>query len=163
MARQSEAQGNNAVWVSDSSMVFAVKIDGPGKIGPTAAASRKRSSGAGGISFASALTLDETSSAAAAGGMAPLSPLGSLLTIQEAPDAAAGRSKGVQRAEDLLAGLDELRRGLILGTISPAQLQLLSRNLESHRTTVDDPRLTDILGQIELRVAVELAKLGYAG
>lgn len=141
-------------------MGFAVKIEGTGKIGP--AVSRKRSSGAGGASFASTLKLDDTGPVATTGGAAPLSPLAGLLSLQEAPDATVGRSKGVQRAEDLLAELDGLRRGLILGSISPAQLQRLAQNLDDRRAAAADPRLNDILGEIELRVAVELAKLGYA-
>lgn len=142
-------------------MGYAVKINGTGRIGTPAAASRKRGARTGGPSFESALDLGEAEKAAAAATASPLATVSGLLALQEAPDATRGRSKGVQRAEDMLDQLEDLRRGLILGAIPVAKLQRLAQNLQGRRDTAGDPRLNQILGEIEVRVAVELAKLGY--
>lgn len=40
-----------------------------------------------------------------------------------------------------------------------ARLEALAQLIRAKREQVDDPRLDEILGEIELRAAVELAKL----
>lgn len=84
----------------------------------------------------------------------------SLLALQEVGDAATGRSKGLKRASDLLDHLDEIRYGLLMGGLSKDSLQDLARSVRQQRATVDDPRLAEVLDEIELRAAVELAKYG---
>lgn len=142
-------------------MGYGVKINGSGPVGSTKGAGRRRNTGGAGGGFASALDLDGTESTASLGGTGPISSLSSLLALQETPDATAGPSRGRQRAEDLLAGLEDLRRGLILGSIPVAQLRLLADRLGQRMGNTGDPRLDGIIGEIELRVAVELAKLGF--
>ena len=84
----------------------------------------------------------------------------SLLALQEVGDAATGRSKGLKRASDLLDHLDEIRYGLLMGGLSKDSLQDLARSVRQQRAAVDDPRLAEVLDEIELRAAVELAKYG---
>jgi hypothetical protein len=60
----------------------------------------------------------------------------------------------------LLDRLDELRLGLLGGRLSMAALERLTLLVAENRGKVDDPRLTQILDEIEVRAAVELAKLG---
>jgi hypothetical protein len=43
--------------------------------------------------------------------------------------------------------------------VPTSQLTQLKIQLEQRRENTDDPRLEDLIGHIELRVAVELAKL----
>jgi hypothetical protein len=88
-----------------------------------------------------------------------LNTLDTLLTIQEVPDAAAGRRRAVQRADSLLDRLDELRLGLLAGVLPRERLNELARLAGSARAGFNDPGLTQLLDQIDLRVAVELAKL----
>lgn len=86
-----------------------------------------------------------------------------LLAVQEVGDATAGRSKGLMRAEDMLEALEDLRRGLLMGTVSKAKLESLARLARARRETIDDPHLNAILDEIELRAEVELAKLEFGG
>lgn len=88
-----------------------------------------------------------------------LNPLDALLSIQELPDALAGRRRAVQRGSSLLDRLEELRLGLLAGVVPRERLQQLAELAQSARDGVDDPRLADLLDEIDLRVAVELAKL----
>lgn len=142
-------------------MGYGVKINGSGPVGATAGAGRRRNASGSGGGFARALDLEAPENTAQLAGSGPISALGSLLSLQESPDATAGPSRGRQRAEDLLAGLEDLRRGLILGSIPVQQLRLLADRLGQHMGNTGDPRLDGIIGEIELRVAVELAKLGF--
>lgn len=95
---------------------------------------------------------------AATPGAAPLTALSSLLAIQEVPDATVGRKRAVLRGDDLLDELKALQLGLVQGWVSESQLRNLSRMLDQPRPAIDDPELSKVLDDIELRAAVELAK-----
>lgn len=90
-----------------------------------------------------------------------VSSLSVVLAVQEMPDAATGRAK--QRARDrglkMLDFLEEIRVGLLMGMIPKERLEQLAQMVRAKRELVDDPGLTAILDEIELRAAVELAKL----
>ena len=58
----------------------------------------------------------------------------------------------------MLDGLDEIRTGLLLGSIPAEKLERLASVTAEGRRTVDDPKLVSILSDIELRARVELAK-----
>lgn len=94
------------------------------------------------------------------GGSSNVSSLDSLLAVQEAESAIERRAKARRRAGVLLDGLDQIREGLLTGQISPDRLNTLAGTIAAERESVDDPMLEGILGEIELRVHVELAKLG---
>lgn len=135
-----------------------MKITGPGSI----RASNTRPAGKGarnaGASFADHLEID-VEPAAPAAGPAPLAPVDGLLGLQEVPDPLAERRKVVARGEDLLDRLDEIRHGLLLGTISESRLEELAVLLRQRTDAAHDPGLAATLAEIELRVAVELAKI----
>ena len=71
----------------------------------------------------------------------------------------SGCGRARQRAEDMLARLEELRTGLVTGTVSRARLVELAQMARAKREPGADPRLLAIVGEIELRAEVELAKL----
>lgn len=112
---------------------------------------------ASGEKFAAALSGDAPAAPAAA---APgLTAVDALLVAQELPDPLAGRRRAVHRGNALLDRLEELRLGLLAGILSRERLDELTRLAGTVRETVDDPRLGEVLDEIDLRVAVELAKL----
>ena len=96
-------------------------------------------------------------------GMADVS---TVLALQEAPDATT-RNRSRQRAKErgnlMLDHLEELRMGLLLGTIPLAKLETLAQLVRAKREQIDDPKLLAILDEIELRAAVELAKFSRPG
>ena len=65
----------------------------------------------------------------------------------------------MKRGQTLLEKLEEIRDGLLMGYISRDRLIEISRQVKDNRYQSDDPRLQEILSEIELRVEVELAKL----
>ena len=138
-----------------------MKIDPTGPQRPT---SIRRAGGAGGArsdGFAKALAENATASSVSGGG--PIGALGAMLALQEVPDATDPRGRARRRGEQMLDLLDRLRLGLLTGAIPQSQLAHLAELVRNQRAQVDDPRLAEILDEIELRAAVELAKLARPG
>lgn len=106
--------------------------------------------------FASHLGSAPTRSAA---GAAPMSSVGALLALQEVADPLTGKRRARERGRRLLDALDEVRVGLLTGSIPPSVLGELARLVGEARDQVDDPGLTAVLDEIDLRAQVELAKL----
>ena len=82
----------------------------------------------------------------------------SLLAAQEVDDPADRPAKARQRAEDILDWLDRVRHGLLAGTFSRRDLEGLARLVSIEKLEVKDPKLTQILEQIDLLAEIELAK-----
>lgn len=117
----------------------------------------EKTDGTSGEKFAAALAGDQP--AAPAAPPPAVSAVDVLLSAQEVPDALAGRRRAMQRGNTLLDRLEELRLALLAGVLPRERLDELVRLARTARETIDDPRLTEILNEIDLRVAVELAKL----
>jgi hypothetical protein len=83
----------------------------------------------------------------------------SILTLQGMDDSTGGRSKGVQYGEQLLDMLDEVRDGLLAGGIPRGTLNRLATAVSRRQEGFADPKLQNVLDEIELRAKVELAKL----
>lgn len=136
-----------------------MKIDGAYSVAPRQSAQRKRGV-SGGSRFSDALEPEGADGAAATVSTSPAAGVGSLLSIQEVPSASDGRSRGLARARDLIDGLEDIRRGLLMGTIPVSRLQHIARTMRDQKEATGDPTLAGLLADIELRAAVELAKLG---
>lgn len=128
----------------------------------TTAAGRKRSVAGGkdkaaGADFAK--HIDEPSSGSALAPTAPLAALGGVLSVQEVPDATAERRRAAKHGATILDELDQLQLNMIGGWVSESDLHRLAKLLDARRPDVDDAQLDGVLDEIELRAAVELAKL----
>jgi hypothetical protein len=138
-----------------------MKIEGPGKTtGPkgTSKASPKKT---GDDAFGSMVDdTEETGTASSVSRPATISSLDALLAFQEVDDSNEGAKKARRRAADLLDELDQVRVGLLTGELPKSTLQQLAQTISSHRDQVIDPKLAEILDEIDLRAQVELAKLG---
>lgn len=120
----------------------------------------ERGAGAGDQSFAGAVGGETAPSPAAA--PAALGPVDGLLVLQEVSDSLTGRRRALARGASFLDHLEELRMALLTGIVPRERLRDLARLLRENAPAVDDPGLAEVLSEIELRVAVELAKLGEA-
>ncbi len=85
--------------------------------------------------------------------------LDAILALQAVGDFKESRRKAVKRGTALLDLLEGLKADLLIGGMAPGQLDALVGQLASLRERVD-PGLDAIIDDIELRVLVELAKLG---
>jgi Class II flagellar assembly regulator. len=135
-----------------------MKVEGPGNLRGSSSVRRTgKSEGSGGASFSKQL-VGETGGAAGVHASAPLAGIASVLALQEVDDATARASRGKMRAQDMLDKLEEIQHGLLAGTMPVQKLMDLAKVVQARRVHVDDPRLAEILDQIDLRAQVELAK-----
>ena len=133
------------------------KIEGPGSARPTQTIRRAGKTGAaGGAGFAR--HLDESSEAGASHGISGTGAVSGVLGVQEVDDALAHASRGKLRAQDILDRLENLRMELLTGTVSRDKLLQLTHVVSARRAEVTDPKLGEILDEIDLRAQVELAK-----
>ena len=145
-----------------------MKVSGSKATG-AGATSRKKSSGtSGGSGFAD--TMRSLGSSGDAGGAAgvhsagPVSALDALLALQQNGDALDSPKKAAMlRAKSMLEQLEAVRDGLLSGQLSPERLQQLVGLLDQQREMIDDPELSSVLDEIDLRARVELAKLEVSG
>ena len=135
-----------------------MKITGPGPVQTGGVRRTRRSDAKGGAKFSEHISTDEPSTAAA-GGSAPLAPVDALIAIQEVADATTGRGRAILRGRTMLDLLDDVHLGLLEGTIPANRLVALAESVRGKRDEVGDPRLAEVLDEIELRAAVEVAKL----
>jgi hypothetical protein len=145
-----------------------VKVEGPKSTSGSTPVRRTQGPAAtpGGPGFASELERvagSEEAVAPAVEGGAGVVGLGGILAAQAVTDREASpqeRRRRAQRGIDLLDRLEEVRRGLLLGTIPKDRLADLARLVRDKRERGADPVISRLLDEIELRAAVELAKLG---
>lgn len=134
-----------------------MEIKGPGRI-ETGAIRRKSpaaSNSGGGFSVGNSAEPH----AQFVAGPGPIAAMDSILALQDMGDATDGRSKGISHGEQLLDILDSVRDGLLAGGIPRATLNRLAVAVTRRHDVFADPKLQDVLDQIELRAHVELAKL----
>ncbi len=141
-----------------------MKISGSGPIRRTSESGRPNKKGATkGAGFASALEDTGANKTSGISGSSPVTAVDALLAVQEVGDATQGRSQGLIRAQRLLDGLDDIRHGLLVGAIPRSKLAALVGVVREEREKSNDPRLSSLLDEVELRASVELAKLEQLG
>lgn len=130
--------------------------------GQGVASTRRTTPTAGGGNFAAAVT--RAGRPAGAEGAVPVSSVGpmtgveALVALQAVDGDKAGRRRARERAGSILDALDELRVALLDGRLTMGQIEGLVARVASQRALTDDPRLNDVLDEIDLRAQVELAK-----
>lgn len=118
--------------------------------------------GASGVDFKSLVNIEEAEETEAATSIGGIRGMGTLLLAQEEGDSLEGRRRGRERAKKLIDDLEEIQMALLTGTISEAKLKSIAHTISQQRMQTDDPVLNALLDDIELRAAVEMAKLGMA-
>jgi len=85
-----------------------------------------------------------------------------LLGFQEVDTADYEKKKAVKQGKTTLDALTQLRDALLMGTLPVSTIKRLEQVLQSERSKTTDPLLNGVLDEIELRAAVEMAKLEVA-
>ena len=136
-----------------------MKVSGPGSNTPVnlRRSEKKGGAGSGDSTFNVSDSAGDGDAAPITGGQ-QMSPVASLIALQEVGTASDGRSKGLGRGRDILDLLEQVRLGLLLGKVPESQIRRLITALESRKQSFGDPELDQILKEIETRAAVELAK-----
>lgn len=112
-----------------------------------------------------AMVSDSVSETASSGHAQSLESLDSLLILQQV-DERENRRQALHSGDDLLDDLARMRSALLGGNVSEKQLIELERKVNDLQILKDkqsfaDPRLFEVLSDIQLRVQVELAKYAY--
>jgi hypothetical protein len=133
-----------------------MKVTGPSA--PAPSISSRPTQAAGGFSLSSAGGAAPAAATTASAGPAGVAGLSALMALQGVESATERRRRAIRRGGGLLDRLDELKLALLSGEAGEGALARLGQGLREERTEDDDPGLTDLLNQIDLRAAVELAK-----
>jgi len=132
---------------------------------PGAAKKKSASSSSSDTDFLGLLSSTEAESAtlaSAATDIQPVTSMDGLLSLQEMPEDEIKKRRAVQESNSALEALETLRHALLSGSIPEHLLQTLTKVVAVQKQRVSDPHLTSIIEDIELRAAVELAKLERA-
>jgi Class II flagellar assembly regulator len=91
-----------------------------------------------------------------------LGGIDALIALQGVEDPVERRRRAVKHGRRALDALDELKLGLLGGTLDQATMLRLKSVAADLQDVSGDDRLDAVLAEIDLRVAVELAKAGMA-
>lgn len=98
--------------------------------------------------------------AAAAGSLRAVSTVDALIALQGVEDPRERKKRGAARGRKALDVLDNLKIALLDGSVDQSTLARLKVAAEGLTEETGDPGLDAVLSEIDLRVAVELAKAG---
>jgi hypothetical protein len=138
-----------------------LEINGTRKVETPTVRRTARSTGGSDTTFKVSDPID-TPRAQVVSGPGPIAAVDNILMLQGVDDSAGGRSRGLTHAETLLDMLDEVRDGLLAGGIPRATLNKLANAVGRRQEGFADPKLQNVLDEIELRAKVELAKIEQA-
>lgn len=119
----------------------------------------KRQTAAGTNQFTPEFGEESVRSAQTGGGASTIQGMDALLALQEVDERSERRRKASKHGHSLLDTLENVKTDLLGGQVSEDRLELLARQV-AQRPPSGDPKIDSVLDEIELRVKVELAKLG---
>src|SRR5262245_14611509 len=129
-----------------------MRIEGPRRPDPVTGRSAQKTNGTG-ESF-SVPGKGETAAAAATSTGLQVAALESLLVLQETGEPLTGKRRAVRRASDMLDLLDEMKVGLLEGSIPRNTLRRLSTLVAERRNDFNEPGLQGVIDEIDLRAQV---------
>lgn len=114
----------------------------------------------GGPGFSLGAAPGSATGAGAPAATATLAGLDAVLLLQaETETPQERRRRSAKRGHDLLDGLDRLKAALLGGRVAAQELRAIAGRLAERSGPSGDSRLDGLMAEIELRAAVELAKL----
>ena len=137
-----------------------MRIQGPMGTAASATPNAARRAGAG--TFSVSERGESRPAGAGASALRTVGGIDALIALQGVPgveDPGERRRHAVKRGRVALDALDELKVGLLGGTLTPATLTRLHSAAASLKDGTGEPGLDGVLGEIELRVEVEIAKM----
>ncbi|HWP26087.1 MAG TPA: flagellar assembly protein FliX [Xanthobacteraceae bacterium] len=125
----------------------------------TSSAVRRRDAAGTGFSVAEEQSAQAPQAVAA---LRTVSGIEALIALQGEGEAGARRRRAVNQGRAALDALDQLKQELLGGSLDAATLRRLQAAALDLKEGSGDPRLDDLLAQIDLRLQVEIAKLSPA-
>lgn len=134
-----------------------MRVVGPNGTAPLAPTGPARRSSGGTFSLNNSEPAHSTSSTTQ---LRTVGGIDALLALQGVEDPTEKRKRAVKRGRTALDALDELKIGLLAGTIDRNMLGRLKAAAAGLKDASGDSGLDGVLAEIELRVEVEIAKMG---
>lgn len=103
--------------------------------------------------------VEATTPNAATGGVSGVGGIDSIMALQGVDNSQERRNKAMRKGRRMLDALDRLQLSVLDGKTTEAHLGLLQRALTEAREESGDDGLDNALSHIEVRTAVEIAKL----
>jgi hypothetical protein len=141
----------------------SMKVTGPNGIGSSSGVRSTRTGGGDGFRIVTPEAASGAGQASSVSATRGVMGVEALLAVQDVGSPLERKRRAVRRAGRILDVLDDLKVGLLEGSISGGDLDRLRRAIRDERETTEDPALEAVLDEIELRAAVEAAKLEQAG
>lgn len=133
-----------------------MRIYGPnGTALATAAPAKRSASGSFAVSPQA-----EAQATAATPALRMVGGIDALIALQGVEDQTERRRRSVASGRNALDLLDELKVGLLAGTLDPSALLRLKSAAAELKAASGDPGLDGVMAEINLRAEVELAKAG---
>lgn len=133
-----------------------MRILGPNSTARAGTASAPRRAGSSGFSVAEQ---GATSAPARALSLRTLGSIDALVALQGLDDAAERRRRTIARGRVALDALDDLKLGMLSGTLDQSTLLRLRSTTAGLREETGDRNLDQVMAEIELRLEVEIAKM----
>lgn len=134
-----------------------MRITGSNAAALSATTTAARRAGSGGTFSLSGFEATTTPTAPTA--LRSVAGLDSLLALQGVEDPTEKKKRAVARGRTALDVLDELKLGMIGGSLDTSTIARLKVAAEGLTEGTGDPGLDGVMAEIDLRVAVELAKV----
>lgn len=131
-----------------------MKVEGGRSIGSATGPRRAGSAAAPGF----AVPAEGPQKAAAATPSSAITPLHAILALQIDEPPSRRRARQAKRGQDALDVLEKLERGLVMGH-APGSLRADLEALQKGAEATGDDSLDEVLREIDIRLAVEAAKL----
>ena len=136
-----------------------MRVNGPNGTALAAKSSGARRAASGTFALAEP---DSTRQSAPAGSLRAISTVDALLALQGVEDPSQRKRRAIAKGRNALDALDTLKVGLLDGNIDRSTLARLKVAAEGLTQETGDAGLDSVLHEIDLRLAVELAKAGAA-
>ncbi|MDH5722214.1 MAG: flagellar assembly protein FliX [Alphaproteobacteria bacterium] len=138
-----------------------MKVEGPKRGGSTSGT--KNTSGAkssGGADFSQYMTSGARSTVGA-GATQSIAHIDALLAVQgaEDPTQRSAKKRVRARANIILDKMEQIRLAMLGGNLTVGHMIDVADVIASHRDKINDPVLSAIMDEIDLRAQVELAKM----
>lgn len=140
-----------------------MKVEGPSKSGTTQKTGKTKKSGKTNSSFDDML-VGAAEHVAGASPVQSVASVDALLAVQgvDNPTERAARRRMHERGDKILQELDSLKISLLSGGLTVGQVVNIADMVASHRETINDPEMSALLDEIDLRAQIELAKIRKA-
>ncbi len=134
--------------------MYINEIGGPAKNNQIKKTTKKGEAG----SFSGLLSSDEISEGNTTSATLATSGTNNLFLLQEIGEEEKRKQQAIEQSFDVIRYLENIRIGLLTGGVDKSTLLNLEQIVNNIKANLNDPKLNNILNEIELRAKVEIAK-----